>query len=53
MGDIDWNGKFLTVKRTIYKKTPKIPKYGKERKVDMTDQLLEGITNLRKRADFA
>lgn len=37
--DIDWNGKFLTVKRTIYRKKAKIPKSGRERKVDMSDQL--------------
>lgn len=49
-GDIDWNGKFLTVKRTIYKKTPKIPKYGKERKVDMSDQLLAVLRDHKKAA---
>jgi len=38
--DIDWNGKFLTVNRTIYRKEAKIPKSGKSRKVDMSDQLL-------------
>ena len=40
-GDIDWNGKFLTVKCTIYRKMPKIPKCGKERRIDMSDQLLK------------
>jgi integrase len=42
-GDIDWNGKFLTVRRTIYRKKAKIPKSGKERAVDMSDQLLKAL----------
>jgi len=40
-GDIDWNGKFLTVRRTIYRKKAKTPKSGKERAVDISDQLLK------------
>lgn len=47
-GDIDWKGKFLTVRRTIYKKTPKIPKSGKERTVDMSDQLLAELRDHKK-----
>ena len=46
--DIDWNGKFLTVKRTMYRKQEKIPKSGKERKVDMSDRLLEVLKDHKK-----
>ena len=46
--DIDWNGKFLTVRRTIYRKTAKIPKSGKTRKVDMSDQLLSVLRDHKK-----
>ena len=48
-GDIDWNGKFLTVRRTIYRKKEKVPKSGKERKVDMSDQLLAVLWEFKKK----
>jgi Site-specific recombinase XerD len=47
-GDLDWNGKFLTVRRTIYEKKAKLPKSGKERKVDMSDQLLAVLRDHKK-----
>lgn len=48
--DIDWNGKFLTVKRTMYRRETKIPKSGKVRKVDVSDQLLSVLRDHKKAA---
>ena len=39
-GYIDWHGRFLTVRRTIYRKMAKVTKNKKERRVDRSDQLL-------------
>jgi integrase len=48
--DIDWNGKYLTVKRTIYRREAKTPKSGKVRKVDVSDQLLSVLRDHKKAA---
>jgi len=47
-GDIDWNGRFLTARRTIYRKMAKITKNKKERRVDMSDQLLTVLRDHKK-----
>jgi integrase len=47
-GDIDWNGRFLTVRRTMYRKMAKVTKNKKERRVDMSDQLLAVLQDHKK-----
>jgi integrase len=47
-GDIDWNGRFLTVRRTMYRKMAKVTKNKKERRVDMSDQLLAVLRDHKK-----
>jgi hypothetical protein len=45
---MDWNGKFLTVRRTICRKKAKIPESGKERTVEMSDQFLAVLRDHKK-----
>ncbi len=49
-GDIDFNGRFLTVQRSIDRVHKKIlrPKNGKNRRVDISDELLEELTLLKR-----
>jgi integrase len=48
-GDVDWNGKFLEVRRS-YKRGHVTPtKTGKMRRVDMSDQLIETLRGLNLR----
>jgi integrase len=51
--DIDWSGRFLTVRRTIYRKEAKIPKSGKTRRVDMSDQLMSILRDHKRAATAA
>ena len=51
-GDIDWNGQFITVRRSFKNRRLEKPKNGKTRRVDMSDQLIEvmrGLQTNRKR----
>ncbi|MCI0621586.1 MAG: site-specific integrase [Acidobacteria bacterium] len=47
-GDVDFNGKFLTVRRNIVHKRVNLPKNGKARRVDMSDALAEALQELKK-----
>jgi integrase len=46
--DIDFNGRFIEVQRTVYKGKIGSPKSGKKRKVDMSHHLTETLLELRK-----
>ena len=51
-GDIDWNGKFINVEKSFRRGKVDKTKNGKDRRVDMSDQLIEalrGLYLLRKR----
>ena len=48
-GDVDFNGKFLTVRRNIVHGRVNLPKNGKARRVDMSDPLSEALQALKKR----
>jgi integrase len=48
-GDIDWNGKFLMVRRSIRKGRIYETKTGKNRRIDMSDDLLEELGAYRRR----
>jgi integrase len=48
-GDIDWNGKFLMVRRSIRKGRIFETKTGKTRRIDMSDDLIEEIGAFRRR----
>jgi integrase len=48
-GDIDWNGKFITVRRTIKDGKVHMPKTSKMRRVDMSDTLIEVLQGMRRR----
>jgi integrase len=38
-GDVDWHGKFIEVRRNVWRKSISTPKSGRLRRVDMSDQL--------------
>jgi len=40
-GDIDWNGNFIEIRRSVTKGVTGTPKSGKSRRVDMSDRLKE------------
>jgi integrase len=48
-GDIDWNGKFLMVRRSIRKGRIYETKTGKNRRIDMSDDLLDELGAYRRR----
>jgi len=48
-GDVDWNAKFIEVKRSYKLKSFNPPKNGKVRKVDMSDQLVGTLRDLLRR----
>jgi len=51
-GDVDWNGKFIEVKRSYKRGRLSPTKTGKARRVDMSNQLIEalqGLLTVRKR----
>jgi integrase len=48
-GDLDFNGKFLTVRRTVVGKRIHKPKTNKFRRVDMSDALMLTLQDLRRR----
>ncbi len=48
-GDIDWNGKYLMVRRSIRKGRIYETKTGKVRRIDMSDDLLEELSAYRRR----
>lgn len=48
-GDIDWNGKFLMVRRSIKKGRIYETKTGRSRRVDMSDALAEELAAYRRR----
>jgi integrase len=45
-GDVDWNGKFIEVKRSYKRKRTSRTKTGRIRHVDMSDQLIEALRGL-------
>lgn len=47
-GDVDWNGKFIEVKRTNYNGHISSPKNGKPRRVDMSDGLAAALADHRR-----
>jgi integrase len=47
-GDIDWKGKFLTVRRNLVRGSVHRTKTDKSRRVDMSDTLIAELTNLRR-----
>lgn len=47
-GDIDWNGKFIEVRRAIWQGTVSTPKSGKGRRVDMADTLIMILSDHRR-----
>jgi integrase len=47
-GDLDFNGKFMTIRRSIDEGTINLPKNGKARRVDMSDALIEALQALKK-----
>jgi integrase len=47
-GDIDWSGKFLTVRRNIVRGNVHRTKTGSTRRVDMSDTLLTELSNLKR-----
>lgn len=48
-GDIDWNGKFLMVRRSIKKGKVYQTKTGRIRRIDMSDDLIEELSAYRRR----
>ena len=46
-GDIDWNGKFIEIRRASWNRIVTTPKSGKGRRVDMSDQLAEVLSEHR------
>jgi len=46
--DVDFNGRFLTVRRNIVHRRVNLPKNGKTRRVDMSDALSEALQELKK-----
>jgi integrase len=47
-GDIDWSGKFLTVRRNIVRGNVHRTKTGSTRRVDMSDALLSELSSLKR-----
>ena len=47
-GDIDWKGKFITVRHNIVRSLSHRTKTSKTRRVDMSDVLIEELSNLRR-----
>ncbi len=47
-GDVDWNGKFVEVRRNNYNGHISSPKNGKPRRVDMSDGLADVLTDHRR-----
>ena len=47
-GDIDWNGKFIEVRRNAWEGRITTPKNGKSRRVDMSDQLCRVLSEHRR-----
>jgi integrase len=47
--DIDWNGKFIEIRRSCWKKVISTPKSGKSRRVDMSDQLAAALLDHRRK----
>jgi integrase len=45
-GDIDFNGRFITIQRNISRGNIETPKNGKIRRIDMSKQLTEGLQDL-------
>ncbi len=43
-GDIDWNGKFIEIRRASWNRIVTTPKNGKSRRVDMSDQLAQVLS---------
>jgi integrase len=43
-GDIDWNGKFIEIRRASWNRIITTPKNGKSRRVDMSDQLAQVLS---------
>ncbi len=46
-GDIDWNGKFIEIRRASWNRIVTTPKNGKSRRVDMSDQLAQVLSERR------
>jgi integrase len=46
-GDIDWNGKFIEIRRAYWNRIVTTPKNGKSRRVDMSDQLAQALSEHR------
>jgi len=46
-GDIDWNGKFIEIRRASWNRIVTTPKSGKSRRVDLSDQLAQALTEHR------
>lgn len=46
-GDIDFNGRFITIKRNFVRNKVQTPKNGKSRHVDMSIQLTQTLSNLK------
>ncbi len=47
-GDIDWNGNFIEVRRSVWQGIVGTPKSGKARRVDMSDRLKEVLDQHKK-----
>jgi post-segregation antitoxin (ccd killing protein) len=45
---VDFNGKFLTIRRNVVHGNVNLPKNGKARRVDMSDALAEALQELKK-----
>lgn len=43
-GDVDWNGKFIEIRRASWNRIVTTPKRGKSRRVDMSDQLAQVLS---------
>ncbi len=48
-GDVDWNGRFLAIRRSVRRTKVGETKTGRERRVDMTAGLFEVLADLHKR----
>jgi integrase len=48
-GDLDFNGKFMTIRRNIVHRRVNTPKSGKSRRVDMSDALVTTLQELKRR----
>jgi integrase len=46
-GDIDWNGKYIEIRRASWNRIVTTPKSGKSRRVDMSDQLAQALQEHR------